>query len=135
MPGDFREMFDLQRLDERDLGQIEFVLNSPAYTETFRPYLQGILNRMQDLWKDRSRQRKDQYPDDFLAGGVCVVEGLLEFFGVLIQETNVERIHASMSNVTNETLYDAFRQSVRFQPVVGLDQSATPETLDPAEDF
>jgi len=133
MPADFREFFDLQKLDEQQLGQIEFVLASPAYSDSFKPYLQGILNQLNQLWKDRSKTRSDQYPDDFLAGGVVFGEGLLKFFDLLIHETSIERIHAAMSDVSNDTLYDLCRQRGEVRPVVGLDQSATPGKADPDE--
>jgi len=133
MPADFREFFDLRRLDEQQLGQIEFVLNSPAYVDSFKPYLQGILNQLNALWKDRSKLRSDQYPDDFLAGGVVFGEGLLKFFDLLIHETSMERIHASMGNMTNDTLYDLARARGDVKPVVGLDQSAAPGPVDPEE--
>jgi hypothetical protein len=133
MVGDFREYFDLRKLDPLQLGQIEFVLNSPAYQESFKPYMEDILRSLSTLWKDRSQQRKDQYPDDFLAGGVTFGEGLLKFFDLLISETNMERIHQSMESMSNEQLYDHKRATGEVKPVVGLDQSAMPEQADPDE--
>lgn len=133
MPGDFREFFDLRKLDVQSLGEIEFVLNSPAYEHSFKPYLLGILNQMESLWKDRSQTRKDQYPDEFLAGGAVFGEGLLKFFDLLIHETNMERIHAAMENMSNDTLYDMKRERGLVKPVVGLDQSAMPGQADPDE--
>ncbi len=134
MPGDFREYFDLRKLDEQKLGQIEFVLNSPAYTDSFKPYIQGVLESLNHLWKDRSKERADQYPDDFLAGGVVFGEGLLKFFDLLIQESSMERIHSSMEGMTNEMLYDLRRRRGELKPVVGLDQPAMPDQkVDPSE--
>jgi hypothetical protein len=135
VPGDFREFFDPRKLTEQQLGQIEFVLTSPAYAESFKPYIEGILLTMNSMWRDRSAQRKAQYPDDFLAGGACFGEGLLKFFNLLIAETSFERIHAAMENVTNDDLYDIRRARGQVQPVVGVDQSAMPGPPDPAEDF
>ena len=135
MPGDFREHFDLRQIDQRSLDQIAFVLNSPAYETSFKPYLQGVLNNLNRLWKDRSKQRADQYPDDFLAGGVVFGEGLLKFFDLLIQETSMERIHAAMSDMPADRLYDLKREAGQQQPVIGFDQPALPEPYDPAEDF
>jgi len=60
-------------------------------------------------------------------------EGLLKFFDLLIHETSIERIHAAMSDVSNDTLYDLCRQRGEVRPVVGLDQSATPGKADPDE--
>lgn len=131
---DFREYFDLRRLDERQLGQIEFVLSSPAYEEAFKPYLIGVLASLNSLWKDRSEQRKKQYPDEFLAGGVIFGEGLLKFFTLILHESSMERIHAAMSEMTNEKFYDLSRQQGRVRPVVGIDQPAMPEQqVDPEE--
>lgn len=133
MPGDFREFFDLRKLDEQQLGCIEFVLNSPAYEDSFKPYLLGVLNQMNQLWKDRSKKRSDEYPDDFLAGGVVFGEGLLKFFNLLVHETSMERVHAAMENVTNERLYELSREQGKLKPVVGLDQPAMPGKADPEE--
>ena len=136
MPGDYREFFDIRRLDDQQLGQIEFVLNSPAYEQSFKPYMEGILRQMTNMWRDRSRQRQDTYPDDFLAGGAVFAEGLIKFFDLVIQETRMERIHASMGNPTNDQQYDIRRESGQVKPVVGLDQPALPQPVDPAaEDY
>ena len=135
MPGDFREMFDLRKLDDRRLGEIEFVLNSPAYEHSFKPYIEGILREMNRLWKDRSRERSDKYPDDFLAGGAVFGEGLLKFFDLLVHETSMERVHAAMSGLSNDDLYDMKRHRGEVRPVVGLDQSALPQPPQPDEDY
>lgn len=132
MPGDFKEFFDITKLDERALGEIEFVLNSPAYRHTFYPYLKGIVNSLNTLWKDRSQERKDRYPDDFLGGGVIVAEGLLEFFEKIIQETNIERMHRA-ANISDEQRYDTYRSEGKVRPIVGLDQPAVPTQADPEE--
>lgn len=135
MSGTFKEFFDVSLIDERQLGEMEFVLNSPAYEHTFKKYMEGVLRQLNALAKDRSQKRKDEYPDDTLFGGIMFGEGLLEFFSRIIQETRMERIHASMQNVSNDDLYDAARRQGRVKPVVGLDQSAEPEPYNPAEDY
>lgn len=125
--GDFREFFDIRKLDERQLGQIEFVLNSPAYEESFKPYMLGILATMNSMWKDRSKERLERYPDEFLAGGAVFGEGLIKFFALLIHETSFDRIHEAMiAGMSNDKLYDMKRQSGALKPVVGLDQPASP---------
>jgi hypothetical protein len=125
--GDFRELFDLRRLDERQLGQIEFVLNSPAYEDSFKRYMLDIIQSMNNMWKDRSRERQDRYPDEFLAGGVCFGEGLLKFFTLLIHETSMERIHEAMAKaMSNDQLYDARRNAGLVRPVVGINQVPEP---------
>jgi hypothetical protein len=135
MRGDFKEFFDPRRFTEQQLGNMEFVLNSPAYEEQFKPYIEGVLNTLNTIWKDRSRERQDKYPDEFLAGGATFGEGLLKFFEQIIRETNMERVHSSMANMTNDMLYEVRRQRGDMKPVVGLDQSAEPAPYDPAEDF
>jgi hypothetical protein len=133
MPGDFREHFDLRKLDEKQLGMIEFVLQSPAYVEAFKPYIEGIIRGMDALWRDRSELRKQQYPDDFLAGGVTFAEGLLKFFDLILSESSMERIHASMEGMTSDQLYDAKHERGQIKPVVGVDQQALPGAADPDE--
>lgn len=132
MPGDFREHFDLRKLDEIQLGQIEFVLTSPAYEESFRPFLLDAVESMSAQWKDRSEERKARYPDDYLAGGVVAIEGLIKFFEVLVQEANFERIHAANGGGSPEREYDLRRLAGQLQPVIGLDQGAEPSA---DEDF
>lgn len=132
MAGDFREFFDKKFFNEQRLGEVEFILTSPAYIHTFKPYLQGIVNGLNALWKDRSQERKDKYPDDFLAGGITLAEGLMEFFAVVIDESKMERIHAAMENITNEQLYDLAVKRGAVKPVVGINQQVLPQA--PEED-
>jgi hypothetical protein len=126
MPGDFREHFDLRKLDDLQLGQIEFILTSPAYNDAFKPYIEGILRYMNDQWKDRSQKRKDEYPDDMLGGAVLFGEGLLKFFDLILRESSMERVHNSMANMSADQLYDMKRERGGVRPVVGIDQPATP---------
>lgn len=135
MANDLRQFFDARRLSEQELGMIEFVLTSPAYEGAFKPYLTSVRDSMHSLWLDRSQKRKDDYPDDFLAGGVCAIEGLLKFFSAAIHEANFERIHDSMAAMVPEKQYELRRQAGRVKPVVGVDQKATPEAYDPLEDI
>ena len=135
MANDLRQFFDARRLDEKQLGMVEFVLTSPAYEEAFKPYLEAVKDSMEQLWKDRSQRRKDEYPDDFLAGGVCAVEGLLKFFAAAIHEANFDRMHDAMASMTSEKQFEARRTSGRVQPIVGVNQRAEPEAYDPSEDF
>lgn len=132
---DFRQFFDLRALDEQKLGMIEFVLNSPAYEESFKPYLQSVRDSLNTLWLDRSQQRKEQFPDDFLAGGIAAIDGLLKFFAIVVHETSIERMHESMAEMTPEIQYAQRQQAGRLKPVVGINQKAAPDKYDPAEDF
>jgi hypothetical protein len=133
MAGDLKRFFDVGRLDEQQLGMIEFVLNSPAYTDSFKPYLLSIRDNMNDLWLDRSQKRKDMFPDDYLAGMIAAIDGLLKLFTILIHETSVERIHSAMSNASSDQQYDQYVKDGRNQPVVGINQNAVPDRFEPTE--
>lgn len=133
--GDFREHFDIRKLSEEDRGMIEFVLNSPAYGKFFKPYFQDILDTLNQQWKDRSRERQDRYPDEFLAGGVVFGEAMLKFFEIVIQETTMERIHGAMENLSNDQVYELRRTRGLMKPVVGVNQSAEPQQVAPEDDF
>lgn len=131
----FRKVFDLRKLTEQELGCVEFVLNSPAYIDVFKPYLENVRDSMQKLWLDRSQERKDNYPDDFLAGGVAAIDGLLKFFAVVIHETNMDRVHEAMAKMTPDVQYRLRQEKGNVLPVVGVNQSPEPEKYNPAEDF
>lgn len=132
---DFREFFDPRKLSPGTLGQMEFVLNSPAYEDAFKPYLKGVARGMEHLCRDRSQTRKDKYSDDFLYGGVCAVEGLLTFFQLMIEETDFDHIHESMASMSSEKQYDQRLKTGNVKPIVGVDQKATPDEYRPEEDF
>jgi hypothetical protein len=119
-------VFDIRNMTEQQLGCVEFVLLSPAYVDTFEPYLRGVRNGFNELMLDRSQKRKDEFNDDFLAGGITAIDGLLSYFQHLIAETRMERIHASMENMTPDMLYAHKQERGQLKPVVGLDQSAEP---------
>jgi len=135
MRGDFKEFFTLDQFDEQKLGEMEFILNSPAYEHTWKPYMLGVLAAMNKMWKDRSRERVDKYPDEFLAGGATYGEGLMEFFDRIIEETHHERAMAAMARMSNDDIYTQKRHQGLVKPTVGLDQPATPLPIDPAEDY
>jgi hypothetical protein len=130
-----KKFFNTRALTSHELGLIEFVLNSQAYTECFKPYLENIRDSMQRQWLDRSQTRKDDYPDDTLAGGVMVIEGLLKFFDQILQETKFDRIHESMATMVPEKQYEMMRQQGKIHPIVGVDQNPNPQEYKPEEDF
>jgi hypothetical protein len=135
MQPDFKKQFELGRLTELELGNIEYVLMSPAYSETFKPYLETVRNNLNALWLDRTKMRKDQMSDDFLAGGISMIDGLLKFFAIVVHESSMERIHASQAARSPDQEYDIRQRLGQMRPVVGLDQSALPQPYDPAEDY
>lgn len=132
---DLRQFFDTSQLDEQQLGQIEFVLNSPAYEMSFRPYLQMIRDNMHELMLDRSEKRQSLLPDDYLAGAVASIDGLLKFFTMVIHETSMERIHESMAVMTPDKQYELRQTQGRILPVVGANQSAEPDEYRPEDDY
>jgi hypothetical protein len=132
------EVFNIAKLDERQLGMIEFVLTSPAYEEAFKPYLENMRNSLQRQMLDRTRERKDRLPDDFLAGNIVAIEGLLSLFGELIKQSSQDRVQNSMNVLSDDKQYDQRRQQGRVAPVTGVDQQALPQPVsayDPAEDY
>lgn len=135
MNTNLRQFFDAGRLDEQQLGMIEFVLNSPAYNDSFKPYLLSIRDNMNALMLDRSAKRKEILPDDYLAGAIAAIDGLLKLFTILIHETSIERIHSAMAEMSPDRQYDAEVARGKARPVVGLDQSATPQRVSPDEDY
>ena len=133
--GTFEEFFTLDSFDEQKIGEMEFILNSPAYNDTWKPYMLGVLAAFQKMWKDRSRERQDKYPDEYLAGGATFGEGLIEFFDRIITETHHERAMAAMAKMSYDDVYNQKRHQGLVKPIVGIDQSPTPEPYNPAEDF
>ena len=135
---DLKEVFDISKLDDQQLGCLEYVLMSPAYLDVFEPYLRGVRESMNSRLLDRSKERKDEMPDDFLAGGVVVIDGLLTFFKKIIEEVQMERIDAAMHRLTPEQRYNAERHAGHHVPVLGANEPLEPEgpkPYDPAEDF
>lgn len=132
---DFRAFFDLRKLSDQDLGCLEYVLNSPAYVTVFKPYLETMRDSMNRLWLDRSQDRKDKYPDDFLAGGIASIDGLLTLFQKILEETNLARMHDAVSGTSEESLYDRKREQGLVQPVVGINQNPEPIAYDPDKDY
>jgi hypothetical protein len=102
-------VFDVRKLDDFQLGHLQFVLNSPSYMDVFLPYLKNIRESFSIKMLDRTQQRKDLYNDDFLAGGIIVIDGLLTFFNQLLDETDMGRIADSQA-ITGEQQYELLRQ-------------------------
>lgn len=127
---DFREVFDITKLTEQELGCLEYVLNSPAYSSVFEPYLLGIKNSLTMKMLDRSEERKREYPDDFLAGGVVAIEGFLRMFKHVISETRAARVETAVSSISPNATYTLQQQAGRHVPVLGAN-----EQYDPAEDY
>jgi hypothetical protein len=134
---DFKKLFDVKDIDEHTLGCVEYVLNSPAYIDVFEPYLRSIRDTLSQRLLDPSNDRKQTHPDDFLRGGIVAIDGLLQYFKQIIEETQFERIAASQENLTPAAQYTREQQRGRHVPVLGAAEplDTEPALYDPAEDF
>ncbi len=131
-----KEIFDPAKLDDHQLGCLEFVLNSPAYLDVFEPYLRGMRDNLNMRILDRSSERKSDMSDDFLAGGVVAIDGLLNLFKKIIEETQMQRIDDAMQRLTPAQVYDRDRAKGRHAPVLGANEPIDgPAPYDPATDY
>jgi len=131
----FQKVFDMTPLTDLELGWVEFAVTSPAYDVGFRKYITSMRNTMNKMMLDRSQTRKDEYPDDFLAGGIAFGDGLLEYFDRLIQEANMDRINRSMNTRTDDQQYEDKQRAGEVSVVVGVNQDPEPSEIAPAEDY
>jgi hypothetical protein len=90
---------------------------------------------MNKMMLDRSQKRKDEYPDEFLVGGIVMIDGLLKFFALILAEVNQERVQDAMATMTPDRFYEEQRRRGAVKPVVGIDQKAEPDAYDPAQDY
>lgn len=132
---DFKSVFNVSKLSDHELGHLEFILNSPSYTDIFAPYLRSMRNSLNTKLLDPSEKRKQEYNDDFLRGGILMVDGLLQFFTRLIQETEIERVHRSQTEQTGEEQYQSLREHNSIGPfspslghIVTEDSAYDPDT-------
>ena len=137
---DFNDVFDTARLDDHQLGCVEYVLNSPAYLDVFEPYLRNARNHLNLQLLDRSKERKDTRSDDFLAGGVVAIDGLLSLFKKILEETKMQRIDDSMQRLSPEQKYDQAARNGEHKPILGANEGWSdwvdgPPAYDPATDY
>lgn len=131
---DFREVFDVSKLTDEELGHLEWVLNSPSYERVFKPYLITMSNTLTHRLKDPSRERKDKYPSDFLRGGIQMIDGLTTFFQKIVAETQMERVARSQGQgLSTEELYEKLRQEGQSRPAGQTTQAE--DAYDPAQDY
>jgi hypothetical protein len=135
MESDFKKLFDVSTLSDQEIGMVEFVLNSPAYADYFEPYLLRMRVSLDKLMYDRSLERKNSMPDDFIAGGVAMIDGLTVFFRRLIEETRMERIARAQASETSTDAYDRLRATGRARGSGQVDQPEDAQVYDPAQDF
>jgi len=125
---DFQTIFDVKSLEDNELGHLEYIINSPSYSQVFEPYLQRMRNSLNLLLLSPSQERKDQYPDDFIRGGIIIIDGLLKFCKQLVEETEIERIARAQQALPEEEMYQYLKQEGYMKPVIGIQ-------IPPEEDF
>lgn len=126
-----RDLFDVANLTEQEIGEFEWVVNSPSYQRVFRPYLLKMRNSVQTMMLDRSEDRKKAYPDDFLAGQAAALIGFLSFLDGLKEHTNMERMHKSVQ-LSHEEMYADLRAK---GVITHSGQAISAEDLAAAEDY
>lgn len=129
---DFKDLFDVSNLTDDELGHLEWVLNSPSYENVFKKYLHTMSETLDKRLKDPSKDRKDQYPSDFLRGGILMIDGLVEFFSRIVAETQMERIaRAKGDGMSQEELYEKLHQEGKVRSAGQIAEDA----YDPAQDL
>lgn len=119
---DLKKVFNIGKLNDHELGCVEFVLNSPAYQDVFKPYLESMQHSLSMSMLDRGEARKKEYPDDFLAGGIVAIKGLLELFDHLVNETRIDRIDAAQQTLSATNRYDMDQRSGQHDPILGANE-------------
>lgn len=119
---DLKKVFDVGKLTEHELGCVEFVLNSPAYLDVFRPFLVSRREQIALAMLDRSKERKEMYPDDTLAGHVTAIDELLTLFESIVSETRLERMIHSQSPPSAVGRYDNAQRDGLHDPVLGANE-------------
>lgn len=128
---DPNNLFDIGKLNDNELGQLEFIVHSPAWEGLFKPYLKAMIRSIEKMMKDRSEARKSLYNDDFLAGQCTALEGFLAFCDGIIENVNLARM-AAVQQLTPDQEY----QSLRTLGLIRHSGQATrADELTPAEDF
>lgn len=103
-----QKIFDVSKLTDEEIGQLEYILLSPAYERVFKPYLYRMQKSIEHMMLDRSQRRKEEFPDDFLAGEAVGIAGLLAFFDSLAEQINMARV-AAVQQATPDEQYTLLR--------------------------
>ncbi len=103
-------ILDMSTLKDEDIGHFEFVVNSPSYQRIVRLYLLTMVRSVERLMKDPSKERKDKYSNDFLAGQAVALEGLVAFLDGLRAQTNMNRMAVAQQAMTPEQEYNRLRE-------------------------
>lgn len=137
MQTDPRKVFNRADLTEQQIGCLEFLVNSPTFIDVVEPYIRTVRDSMNQRLLDPSKERKEEHPDDFLRGGVVTLDGILNFFKLIVDETRFERIYEAQAQMTPEQQYTQGQRSGSHVPVLGSNESfdVEPDRLDPADDY
>jgi hypothetical protein len=128
---DLKSFIDVHTLPEHELGHIEFVLNSPAYRDHFEPFLKKMRDSMAQTLLSPTDDRKSKLPDDFLRGGITVIDNLLSLFNQLIEETSMDKLHEALTaKQTNEAGYEELRLRGLTRPAGQTAQPASPDDIE-----
>jgi hypothetical protein len=86
-------------LDDKDIGDLAFIINSPAYVNFFKPLLLGMERNMMESIIDPSVTRKAGQSDDYLRGGIVTIRAILNGPIFAIEEyANKQKINAEIQN-------------------------------------
>lgn len=92
-------------LSHEQIGNLAFIVNSPAYLTFYRPFLVGMLRSFYNDLGDPTGQRKWEKPDDYLRGGIAVVKALLNFPEQVLAEER-EQAEREAAGRTPEEQYE-----------------------------
>lgn len=97
--------FSVSNLTETQRGHLEFLLNSPSYSDVFEPYLRYQRDIQLKLLLRPDAARKDTFSDDYLRGSIHAIDNLLIFFTKLIEETNPDRVVSAIQATPSAQTY------------------------------
>lgn len=80
---------DINNMSDEEIGQLAYIVRSPAWENFFDPMLRGIVENICALLLDPSQERKDKRPDDFLRGQAVLVRNFLELPHTVIEEARM----------------------------------------------
>jgi len=120
-------LFDLSRLNDDELGQLEFLLLSPAWRGFLMRYLSLTIRGIERMMKDRTENRKKMYNDDFLAGQCVALESFVAFCEAAEQNISMARV-ADTQRLTPNQEYDRLRATgfIRHSGQVQRAEDLTP---------
>jgi len=127
-------LFDISKLNDEELGQLEYWLLSPAWEGYGKLYLKWMIRCLERLMKDRSEDRKKKYNDDFLAGQCTALEGFVAFCDGIVENLSIARM-AEVQKMTPDQEYDRLRALGFVRHSGQVIQAEDLEAVDPAQDF